>query len=111
MMKLKAQTVQEFRDELLLSDKEGILAIRTLFDMAMKKWKDEPEKLAELAIEMLNCACLITKNNPSRLTQPYGILFAEANHYAAHNYKSDYYERYGKRLTEYYWSVFSEDDF
>ena len=108
-MKPAFQTAQEFGDLLIQADQQGIDAVRNLADLAMDTWKDEPEKLAELAVEFLRCACRITGKNPDRLTQPYGVLFAEVNRYAVNHYESDLYERYGDRLIRYYWTVFNED--
>ena len=103
-MTMKSSTVQDFHLELLEAGLEGTDAVWCLFDQAMEKWKDEPEKLAELAVEMLHCAVVIA-DNPQGESVPYGLLFAEANRYANRHYSPLLMNRYHNRLLEYYWSV------
>ena len=100
-MLLTAQTPQEFIFELFMTEPEGRAALWNLTNEAIGKWKDDPECLAEVAIELMWVFVRETERREPKQQMDYLMMFQDVQEKAKDFFRPAEYERFSQRFIEY----------
>ena len=97
---LTAKNPQEFSVELLMTESEGRLALWQLTEEAIGKWKDNPEFMAELYVELFWVMIGAYERGDPELQREYSNMM-DSVHEKAKEYKPAAYDRFSDRLVLY----------